>query len=229
MIDDEVDFALALQRRLQQEQFEVETAHDGETGLSLALTGEFDLVLLDLMLPGLDGIEVCRRIRQSSQLPVIMLTARDDDIDKIVGLEVGADDYITKPFNFRELHARIKAVMRRVNQDTAGKGDGAFQIALGDLTIDATRRTVTVAGQAVELTAREFDLLWLLARHPGQVFTREQLLDRIWGMDYYGSPRTVDVLVRRLREKIEPDPAHPRWLCTRWGVGYYLAHPAGAG
>lgn len=227
LVDDEKDFARALSRRLQNEQMNVDTAHDGPSGLQQALSGTYDLILLDLMLPGFDGIEFCRRLRQMSQTPVIMLTARDDDVDKIVGLEVGADDYITKPFNFRELQARIKAIMRRARPGTEEK-DGGRPLVFAELTIDPVRHQVTAGGSPVPLTAREFDLLWLLASHPRRVFSRDQLLDRIWGSDYYGSLRTVDVLIHRLREKIEPDPSEPRWLHTRRGVGYYMADEGSA-
>lgn len=222
LVDDEADFAEALRRRLENEQMTVDTARDGPEGLERALSGGYDLILLDLMLPGFDGIEFCRRLRQTSQTPVIMVTARDDDVDKIVGLEVGADDYITKPFNFRELQARIKAVMRRTRPE-GGPGDGGRPLVFENLTIDPVRHRVAVDGETVELTAREFDLLWLLATHPRRVFSRDQLLNHIWGADYYGSLRTVDVLIHRLREKIEPDPSSPRWLHTRRGVGYYMA------
>lgn len=220
LIEDEWEFARGLQRRFGQEGVTVDIAGDGETGLARAKAGGYDLVLLDIMLPRMGGIELCRRLRQDSDVPVIMLTARDDYTDKIIGLELGADDYLTKPFNFRELQARIRAVMRRV-QGTAGPG-GEEQRRVGGLHLDRARRLVHRDGRPVELTAREFELLWLLAGHPQRVFTREQLLEKVWGFDYFGHTRAVDVQLRRLRQKIEPDPAHPRYLHTRWGVGYYL-------
>lgn len=220
LVEDEAEFARGLKRRFGQEGIEVDVSPDGEDGLARARSGDYDLVLLDIMLPRLDGIEVLKRLRQDSGVPVIMLTARDDEIDKVLGLEIGADDYITKPFGFRELQARIRAVMRRL-QRAGDAGDERLEV--GGLVLDSGRRGVSVDGQPVDVTARDFDLLWLLARHPERVFTREELLDRIWGYDYYGNTRAVDVQVRRIRQKIEQDPGRPRFVHTRWGVGYYVA------
>ncbi|MBI2873621.1 MAG: response regulator transcription factor [Firmicutes bacterium] len=221
LVEDETGFAGGLKRRFAQEGIEVDMVSDGRQGLDRARSGGYDLVLLDLMLPKMDGIEVCRELRRNSEVPVIMLTARDDDVDKILGLEIGADDYLTKPFNFRELQARIRAVMRRARvRNTPGVNEERIQ--LGGLILDARRRAVLVDGDPVDVTAREFDLLWLLACHPERVFTREELLDRIWGFDHHGDTRMVNVQVRRLRQKIESDRAEPRFLRTKWGVGYYL-------
>jgi len=218
LVEDEDEFARGLARRFGQEGIEVDIAVDGRKGLTLARERPYDLVLLDLMLPQLDGIQVCLKIRQHSNVPIIMLTARDDDVDKVLGLEIGADDYLTKPFSFRELQARINAVMRRVR----GTSDSRGRLEVGRLCLDADRRSVSVDGTSVEVTRREFDLLWLLAGHPQRVFSRQELLDRVWGYDYYGHSRAVDIQIQRLRSKIETDPANPRFLHTKWGVGYYL-------
>ncbi len=210
-----------LTRVLEAEGFAVTAAADGQAALELLERERFDLVLLDVMLPAVDGLSVCRRIRAGSDLPVIMLTARGEDVDRIVGLELGADDYVTKPFNARELVARIRAVMRRY---TARPADSSVMV-LGPLTLDADRRRVYRDGLEVDVTAREFDLLLCLARRPGRVFTRDQLLQEVWGFDYLGDSRAVDVQVSRLRQKIEADPDHPTLLRTKWGVGYYLSPP----
>ncbi len=219
LVEDEIEFARGLRRRFAQEDVDVEIAPTGIEGLARAREGAYDLVLLDLMLPGLDGIGVCRELRKHSEVPVIMLTARDDDLDKVLGLEIGADDYLTKPFSFRELQARIRAVLRRA-RDTGAQE--TKELAVGGLSLNAERRTVSVDGVSVDTTARDFELLWLLASHPQRVFSREELLDRIWGFDYYGNSRAVDVQVRRLRQKIEANPAEPRFLHTKWGIGYYV-------
>ncbi|WP_347488729.1 response regulator transcription factor [Desulfoscipio sp. XC116] len=282
LVDDERLLVKGLKRSLENEGYEVGVAYDGAEALSLVRGGPVDLVVLDIMLPRVDGLEVCRRIRQFSNLPIIMLTARGDDVDKIVGLELGADDYLAKPFNTRELIARIRAILRRVRfgrseaavgyhadglseseraadetksgsglagnagrlDDGAGTEDGSRvpdslahsdvgmfpdaalpgkMIKAGGLEIDVLRQRVGRAGRAVELTVREFDLLLILARHPGRIFTREVLLEQVWGPRYFGEPRVVDVYIRRLRQKIEPDTANPRWIMTRWGAGYYFA------
>lgn len=239
LVDDEPDFLRGLQRRFEQERWRVTTATDGNQALQLALTRHFDVVVLDLMLPGRDGLDVCRELRRTSQVPVIMLTARSDDLDKILGLEVGADDYLTKPFNFRELQARIKAVLRRQAMAMDQAAATALHhapvadvetglVVAGQLRLDRLRQQATLAGKPLALTATEFEILLLLARHPQRVFTREELLDRIWGYDYVGSLRTVDVHIRRLRAKCEADPARPELIKTRWGVGYYL-DPRAAG
>ncbi len=250
VVDDERLLVKGLKRSLEAEGYEVLVAYDGTEALALLKSEPVDLVLLDIMLPRIDGLEVCRHIRRISGLPIIMLSARGDDVDKIVGLELGADDYLAKPFNSRELIARIKAVLRRAQPAPAGtvagpgreypagardypgalpapESPGIFPagqvIRAGGLEIDPPRQRVTVHGEKVSLTAREFDLIYTLARHPGRIFTRDILLEQVWGTRYFGDPRVVDVYMRRLRQKIEPDPANPRWLMTRWGTGYYFS------
>ena len=219
VVDDEKVILKGIKFNLEQEGYTVETAMDGEEAVRLAHDESIDLILLDLMLPKLDGFTVCRTIRGFSNVPIIMLTAKGEDIDKILGLEYGADDYITKPFNIREVTARIKAILRRVNPEP--KGDREKVIVSGDIRLDYNFRRVLVKGQAVELTSKEFDLLELFLRNPGKVYTRENLLDIAWGFDYPGDVRTVDVHIRRLREKIEKNPAEPIYIKTKWGVGYY--------
>ncbi len=219
VVDDEKVILKGIKFNLEQEGYTVETAMDGEEAVRLAHDESIDLILLDLMLPKIDGFTVCRTIRGFSNVPIIMLTAKGEDIDKILGLEYGADDYITKPFNIREVTARIKAILRRVNPEP--KGDREKVIISGDIRLDYNFRRVLVKGQAVELTSKEFDLLELFLRNPGKVYTRENLLDIAWGFDYPGDVRTVDVHIRRLREKIEQNPAEPRYIRTKWGVGYY--------
>lgn len=217
LVEDEKTLAKALKFNLEKEGFRVEVAFDGEEALNAMSGEEPDLVILDLMLPKIDGYEVCRSIRRSSDVPIIMLTARDEDIDKILGLELGADDYMTKPFNTRELLARIRAILRRTVQQAAAAKNF---IKIGDLQIDAIKRKVTVKGREVTLTSREFNLLSLLASNPGKVYSREELLEEIWGDDYSGDVRTVDVHIRHLREKIEEFPAEPNIILTVWGAGY---------
>ncbi len=217
LIEDEVELVKGLKRSLESEGLQVDVAYDGRQGLEAALTGRPDIVLLDVMLPEIDGFEVCRHIRERSQVPIIMLTARSDDVDKVVGLELGADDYLAKPFNTRELLARMWAVLRRVRHCIDRE-----VLRLGSLEIDLERRTVSRDGlPLLELTNREFELLLFLASHPGRVFTREHILEAVWDYDYYGDTRAVDIAVRRLRQKIEPDPSRPVYVRTRWGVGYY--------
>lgn len=217
LVEDEKTLAKALKFNLEKEGFRVETAFDGEEALSSFLRDKPDLVILDLMLPKIDGFEVCRRLRRSSDVPIIMLTARDEDIDKILGLELGADDYMTKPFNTRELLARIKAILRRTVQQS---DLGNKVIKIGDLQIDIIKHKVTVKGREVSLTTKEYAMLSLLASNPGKVYSREQLLEEIWGDDYSGDARTVDVHIRHLREKIEEFPAEPNFILTVWGAGY---------
>lgn len=202
---------------LKKEGFEVITAGDGETALRLAASEQPILVVLDIMLPGKDGFEVCRELRSSTSVPIIMLTARDDDVDKILGLELGADDYLTKPFNPRELVARIKAILRRVDQ--ASQLDSRI-ISRGRIQLDLDRHQVLAGGQKVDLTPKEFELLNLLIKNPGRVFSREILLERLWGYDFFGDSKTIDVHIRRLREKVEEDPSSPTHILTVWGVGY---------
>lgn len=220
IVDDEKLIVKGIKFSLEQDGLEVECAYDGIEAVEMAKQFEYDVVLLDVMLPKLDGFEVCKAIREFSNMPIIMLTAKDGDMDKILGLEYGADDYITKPFNILEVKARIKAMIRRVkrnaNDDTSG------QIIKGDLHMDLEGRRVFIKEKEVNLTAKEFDLLELLVNNPNKVYSREQLLSIVWGYEYPGDVRTVDVHVRRLREKIEEDPKEPKYVNTKWGVGYYF-------
>lgn len=215
VVEDEPTVRDVVERYLQRAGHQVSAAGDGEVGLQKALAEQPDLVLLDLMLPRLDGLEVCRRLRAVRQTPVIMLTARTEDADVILGLGLGADDYVRKPFSPLELVARVEAVLRR-----GQSASRTSSLAYGDLCIDADARGVRRGDEAITLTATEFDLLWHLCRHPGQVFSREQLLSSVWGYDFAGDTSTVTVHMRRLREKLERDPGAPRWLQTVWGVGY---------
>lgn len=220
VVDDEKLLVKGIKYNLQQDGYEVVTAFDGEEAVRLAHDESIDLILLDLMLPKMDGLTVCRTIRGFSDVPIIMLTAKSEDIDKILGLEYGADDYITKPFNIREVTSRIKAILRRtkpVGQQTQNKDI----LISGNITLDYNFRRVTIKNKVIELTGKEFDLLELFVKNPGKVYTRENLLDIAWGFDYPGDVRTVDVHIRRLREKIEENPAEPDYIKTKWGVGYY--------
>ena len=219
IIDDEPLIVESVSYSLKQEGYEVVAAADGVEGLKLAETEEPDLVLLDLMLPGMNGLEVCRTIRRSSDLPIIMLTAKEGEIDRVLGLELGADDYVTKPFSMRELLARIKSVLKRT-APTGGAPEGPKVLVSNDLQIDLLGHEVTVKGEIVNLSSKEYELLRILAGHPGQVLTREQLLNLVWGNDFYGDDRTVDVHIRWLREKIEEDPGNPQYILTVRGVGY---------
>ena len=219
-VDDEKLFVKGLKYSLEQDDYIIETAFDGKEAIEKVKKKRYDLIILDLMLPGIDGLEVCQKIRQDSQVPIIMLTARGEDINKILGLEYGADDYLTKPFNILELKARIKAILRRVNMKSTNITDQVIQI--DDFKINTLGRKLTIHGNEVNLTAKEFDLLLLLASNPGKVFTREELLETIWGYEYFGDLRTVDVHIRRLREKIEEDSGQPEYILTKWGVGYYF-------
>ena len=221
VVDDEPIVTEVVQRYLVREGFQVDVAADGVAGLKQAREGTPDLVVLDLMLPKLDGLEVCRQLRGESSVPIIMLTAKGEDGDKILGLGLGADDYLTKPFSPGELIARVKAVLRRA-QTAATPALAGDIIRRGSLRINPRARAVERDGEALHLTAKEFDLLYFLARNPGQVFTREQLLDNVWDFEWYGDPSTVTVHIRRLREKIEPNPVRPRFVKTVWGVGYKL-------
>ncbi len=219
VVDDEKLLVKGIKYNLEQEGYQVVTAFDGEEALHLAHDESIDLILLDLMLPKMDGLTVCRNIRTFSDTPIIMLTAKSEDIDKILGLEYGADDYITKPFNIREVTSRIKAILRRVNPKP--KENDNMTLVSGDVELDYNFRNVKIRGNVIELTGKEFDLLELFLKHPGKVYTRENLLDIAWGFDYPGDVRTVDVHIRRLREKIEQNPAEPDYIRTKWGVGYY--------
>ncbi|QIL45770.1 response regulator transcription factor [Vagococcus coleopterorum] len=227
VVDDEKPISDIVKFNLTKEGYEVFTAYDGEEALEQVTEVEPDLVLLDLMLPKIDGLEVCREIRKNYDMPIIMVTAKDSEIDKVLGLELGADDYVTKPFSNRELVARVKANLRR--QGSLGSKEEAStqsnELEIGALTIHPDAYSVSKRGEKIELTHREFELLHYLAKHLGQVMTREHLLQTVWGYDYFGDVRTVDVTVRRLREKIEDNPSHPGWLVTRRGVGYYLKNP----
>jgi two-component system response regulator VicR len=220
IVEDEESLVKGLSLSLKQAGYDVSSAGDGPTGLKLALSERYDLLILDVMLPGMDGFEVCRQVRRQSDVPIIMLTARADDVDVIVGLELGADDYVTKPFNTRELLSRMKAILRRV---TRAKDEQCDVICAGELEISLPRRRVTLAGDTVPLTPKEFDILAYLASHPETVFTREQILNAVWGYDFYGGERAVDVHVRRIREKMEPKGHDPVYLHTSWGKGYYFA------
>ncbi len=218
VVDDEKIIVKGIKYNLEQEGYQVVTAFDGEEAVRMARDNSINLILLDVMLPKMDGLTACRTIRSFSDVPIIMLTARSEDIDKILGLEYGADDYITKPFNIREVTSRIKAILRRVNP--APRGDRDILVS-GDIALDYNFRRVTIKGKAIELTGKEFDLVDLFIKNPGRVYTRESLLDIAWGIDYPGDVRTVDVHIRRLREKIEENPAEPLYIKTKWGVGYY--------
>ena len=223
IVDDEQLIVKGIRFSLEQEGMEVDAAYDGETAVKMARTRRYDLILLDVMLPGLSGLEVCQQIRSFSKVPIMMLTAKGADMDKIMGLEYGADDYVTKPFNILEIKARIKAILRRTSgaSETRRRRE-SHVISSQGLKIDADRHRVFLNDQEVNLTTKEFDLLLLLARDPGKIYTRDQLLARIWGEDYDGDARTVDVHIRRLREKIEKTPAQPVYVCTKWGMGYYF-------
>ena len=200
---------------------EVDCAYDGEEALECIHNKEYDIVLLDLMLPKLSGMEVCQQVREFSDVPIIMLTAKGEDMDKILGLEYGADDYITKPFNILEVKARIKAIIRRTSKPAAQE-EKAKVVEVGDLKLDCESRRVFIAGREINLTAKEFDVLELLVFNPNKVYSRENLLNMVWGYEYPGDVRTVDVHIRRLREKIETNPSEPKYVHTKWGVGYYF-------
>jgi two-component system response regulator VicR len=222
VVDDERPIAEILKFTLEKEGYQVVCAYDGEEAIDTARKQKPDLILLDIMLPKKDGMEVCRIIRQEMDVPIIMLTAKDSEIDKVLGLELGADDYVTKPYGTRELLARVKAQLRR--EERALKKDEPDLLHLGSLQIDSSSYTVTKDDQLLDLTQREFTLLQYLAIHRGQVLTRDHLLQSVWGYDYYGDVRTVDVTIRRLREKIEDDPSNPQWIITRRGLGYTFNH-----
>ena len=221
VVDDEKLIVKGIRFSLEQDGMEVDCAYDGEEALEAAKKKEYDVVLLDVMLPKLTGFEVCQQIREFSSMPIIMLTAKGDDMDKILGLEYGADDYITKPFNILEVKARIKAIMRRSSKKGV-EATAAKIIVHGGLKIDTESRRVYVNDKEVNLTAKEFDLLELLLFNPNKVYSRENLLNTVWGYDYPGDVRTVDVHVRRLREKIEDNPSEPKYIHTKWGVGYFF-------
>ncbi len=227
VIEDDPDIGSLVELHLRDEGHRVEVEPSGSRGLERALSGDYELVILDLMLPGVDGLEICRRLRaEQHHMPILMLTARSTEVDRVVGLEMGADDYLTKPFSVRELMARVKALFRRM-EAYGGEPSAATAetITAGDLSINQVRREVRLMGEAINLTAREFDLLAFFASHPGQVFTRSQLLDRVWGYAHEGYEHTVNTHINRLRGKIEPDPSAPRFIITVWGIGYRFCGP----
>lgn len=221
VVDDERLLVKGIRFNLENEGFQVETAYDGATAVEMARTGSYDLIILDLMMPVLSGTEACMKIREFSDVPVIMLTARGEDEDKLIGFACGADDYVTKPFNIREVIARVRALLRR-------SGGGATQkrppvlLTVGDLSLDTEQRVAIRDGRIIDLTAKEYDLIELLMKNPRRVYSRENLMNLVWGYSYVGDYRTVDVHVRRLREKLEPNPAEPVYIITKWGVGYYF-------
>ena len=220
VVDDEKLIVKGIRFSLEQEGMEVDCAYDGEEALMYAKENEYDLILLDVMLPKMDGFEVCQAIREFSDVPIVMLTAKGDDMDKILGLEYGADDYITKPFNILEVKARIKAIMRRTSPERAPQVQSSV-IEKGDIKLDCDSRRLFINDNEINLTAREFELLEILIKNENKVYSRESLLKIVWGEDYPGDVRTVDVHVRRLREKIEANPSEPKYVHTKWGVGYY--------
>ena len=222
IVDDEKLLVKGIKFNLEQDNYECVTAFDGEEAVKMAKDKSIDLIILDLMLPKIDGLDACQKIREFSSVPIIMLTAKGEDMDKIMGLEYGADDYMTKPFNILELKARVKAILRRqahahAAADTADTDDS-------EIKIDYNQRRIIVAGREINLTSKEFDLMDLFISNPNKVYSRDNLLDIVWGYDYPGDIRTVDVHVRRLREKIEPDAAEPKYIRTKWGVGYYYSN-----
>ncbi|MBQ8166297.1 MAG: response regulator transcription factor [Lachnospiraceae bacterium] len=221
VVDDEKSIVKGIKFSLEQDDMQVDVAYDGEEAFEMAKANEYDIILLDIMLPGYTGLEVCQMIREFSDVPIVMLTAKGDDMDKILGLEYGADDYITKPFNILEVKARIKAILRRNTKNVPSKEETKV-IETKGLKIDVESRRVYIEGKEVNLTAKEFDLVYLLVSNPNKVYSREQLLQTIWGPSYPGDARTVDVHVRRLREKVETTPAEPKYIHTKWGVGYYF-------
>ena len=220
VVDDEKLIVKGIRFSLEQDNMEVDCAYDGEEALEKVRNNQYDIILLDIMLPKLSGLEVCQQIREFSNVPIIMLTAKGDDMDKILGLEYGADDYITKPFNILEVKARIKAIMRRTIRDEKESTENIVEY--GDLKLDCESRRVYICGKEMNLTAKEFDVLELLVLNPNKVYSREKLLKTVWGADYPGDERTVDVHIRRLREKIETNPSEPKYVHTKWGMGYFF-------
>lgn len=220
VVDDEPILLKGLKFSLEQDGYQVEVAVDGNEAYDKILENDYDLIVLDLMLPGMDGLEVCKRVRETSMVPIIMLTAKGEDSSKVLGLEYGADDYLTKPFNILELKARIRAILRRAS--FADQNVTTSQLNVGDFSINTLGRKVSIQGKEINLTAKEFDLLLLLILQRDKIFSREELLEKIWGYEYFGDVRTVDVHIRRLREKIEDNSSAPRYIMTKWGVGYYF-------
>ena len=221
IVDDERVLVKGINFNLEHEGYQVQDAYDGEEAVELAREGGFDLIILDVMMPKIDGLQACMRIREFSNVPIIMLTAKGEDTDKIIGFECGADDYLTKPFNILELKARVRALLRRAG--AAQQQRSGNELTAGHIILNTGERTASRDGVSVELTAKEFDLMELLMRNPGRVYSRENLLNVVWGYEYIGDFRTVDVHIRRLREKLELDPANPEYIRTKWGVGYYLS------
>ena len=220
IVDDEKLLVKGIRYNFEQDGFTIVAAYDGEEALKMANDKSIDLIILDLMLPKIDGLTVCQKIREFSNVPIIMLTAKTEDMDKILGLEYGADDYLTKPFNILELKARVKAVLRRVTPNDSNREKSVM--ALGSVKLDYNLRRAEIEGKVIDLTSKEFDLMDLFITNAGKVYSRENLLDIVWGFEYPGDVRTVDVHVRRLREKVEPNPAEPKYIHTKWGVGYYF-------
>ena len=224
VVDDEKLLVKGIKFNLENDGYEVDTAYDGEEAVEKARAGGCDLIVLDLMMPKMDGLEVCMSIRTFSNVPIIMLTAKSEDTDKLLGFEYGADDYLTKPFNILELKARIRSLLRRSGK-SAAQTPADISLTRGHLTINPEKRTVEKDGRSIDLTVKEFDLIDLLMRNPEKVYSRENLLNLVWGIDYQGDIRTVDVHIRRLREKLEHDPAEPECILTKWGIGYYFKSP----
>ena len=222
VVDDEVLLVKGIKFNLESEGYTVDCCYDGETAVNMARENRYDLIILDLMMPKKDGLQACQEIRGFSTVPIIMLTARSEDADKLMGFESGADDYVTKPFNILELKARVRALIRRASIAAPAEKESAA-LRCGHISLDEQSRSAFKNGQPVELTMKEFDLMLFLMKNPGKVYSRENLLDLVWGYDYLGDTRTVDVHVRRLREKLELDPARPQHIMTKWGVGYYLS------
>ena len=223
VVDDEKLLVKGIKFNLENEGYTVDACYDGESAVNMARTGEYDLIILDLMMPKKDGLEACQEIRGFSTVPIIMLTARSEDADMLMGFESGADDYVTKPFNILALKARVRALLRRASMSAAQEPAKTSVLTRGHISGDTERRSAYKNGVAIELTMKEFDLIEFLMKNPGRVYSRENLLDLVWGYDYQGDTRTVDVHIRRLREKLELDPAHPEYIVTKWGVGYYFA------
>ena len=223
VVDDEKLIVKGIRFSLEQDDMEVDCAYDGEEALEMIRAKDYDVILLDIMLPKMSGLEVCQQVREFSQVPIVMLTAKGEDMDKIMGLDYGADDYITKPFNILEVKARIKAIIRRTKRPAEAETEQPRVVQAGDLKLDSDSRRVFIGEKEVNLTAKEFDVLALLVFNPNKVYSRENLLNLVWGFEYPGDVRTVDVHVRRLREKIEDNPSEPKYVHTKWGVGYYYS------
>ena len=223
VVDDEKLLVKGIKFNLENEGYTVDVGYGGEMAVSMARTGSYDLIILDLMMPKKDGLEACQEIRGFSTVPIIMLTARSEKADMLMGFESGADDYVTKPFDIMVLKARVRALLRRAGLSAPGTQGSATALQRGHIAVDEERRTAWKDGVPVELTMKEFDLILFLMKNPGRVYSREALLDLVWGYEYQGDTRTVDVHIRRLREKLELDPAHPDYIATKWGVGYYFS------